>query len=284
MTFHSIDGKTRVLGLIGANIAYSLSPEIHNFSIRKLGLNQVYLPFDTGGGLFPDRNFFRVMWDIGAQGFNITVPWKEVAASAFSDHSFSSINTVYRGQSGWEVDSTDGPGFARGLLELGVRCEDFKEVIFLGNGGAALGIYDFLRRKKLEQSYIVLRRNSRRDYLWQGEGSKVCLIDFSVESLSRLLAQYRHALLIQCTNAPQNGDGLEALLPALAPFEGTFVDLLYSKTSALLTDAQKKGLPAQDGLAMLIGQALLAQDLWWGQSMEFKAVNDHLREKFPGAK
>jgi shikimate dehydrogenase len=72
---------------------------------------------------------------------------------------------------------------------------------------------------------------------------------------------------------------LDHLLPGLGSFQGTFVDLVYGKTSTLLDDLKAKGLPVQDGLPMLIGQALLGQKLWWGKSADFSDVEAMLRSR-----
>ena len=42
-----INGKTRLLGLLGDPVQHTLSPLIHNTLSDILGINEVYVPFHT---------------------------------------------------------------------------------------------------------------------------------------------------------------------------------------------------------------------------------------------
>ncbi len=276
--FHclKIQGSTRILGLLGSGISHSLSPFIHNFSAQALGMDSVYLPLDSSGKKFPERSFFQTMWDIGALGFNITVPFKEQAARMFSDSGLSSVNTLYRGESNWLATSTDAEGFVLGLQQNKLELQKFPNIILLGNGGAALALYDYFL-KKTRLPIVVLRRSPDRDSHWLKPLDRVRFDQLDAKTLAEICRLEPGSLLIQTTSAPLHGDRLESLVPALDKFEGALVDLVYGKTSALLDTTRAKGLPAQDGLPMLIGQALLGQKLWWGRSAAFKDVDDALR-------
>ncbi len=273
-----INGHTKILGLLGSGISYSLSPLIHNYSIKCLNLNQVYLPFDIQGN-FPSVDFFKTMWDIGCIGFNVTVPWKESVAQLFSVSGLSSVNTIYRGHDGWQVASTDGPGFEIGLDSLGFECRDFDQVVFLGNGGAALGIHEHLSKVAPHLDHVVLRRSTVRDDKWKKNECSTHILDFKVDCLSQVLKSRQNSLLLQCTNAPMYGENLSEFNEAIKFLKGAFVDLLYSKTSSLLDQAKAQGIPAQDGLGMLVGQALLSQDLWWGRNLGFEGVYKFLSKE-----
>src|SRR6478735_12738903 len=108
----------RCLGILGSGISHSLSPLIHNYAAALLGVDCVYLSFDSESRSFPGPDFFRAMWDFGALGFNITVPFKENAARMFPGSGLASVNTIYRGQKYWEAASTDAEGFLLGLSQL----------------------------------------------------------------------------------------------------------------------------------------------------------------------
>lgn len=266
----------RCLGILGSGISHSLSPLIHNYSAAQLGMDCVYLAFDSEAKVFPGTDFFRAMWDFGAVGFNITVPFKEDAARMFPGAGLGSVNTLYRGKEGWQAASTDAPGFLLGLAQLGKSLEDFPAIILLGNGGAARALYDHFLRVS-EKTLFILRRTAARDATWQRPEGRGEFLDLTAETLADVVQRHPGALLIQTTSAPLQGDGLDHLLPGLDDFSGTLVDLVYGKTSALLAEAKAKGLPAQDGLPMLIGQALLAQKLWWDVAAEFEDIEMMLR-------
>ncbi len=277
----AIQASTRCMGILGSGIGHSLSPLIHNYSAQKLALDCVYLAFDSSEKKFPERCFFQSMWDMGALGFNVTVPFKEQAAEMFPGSGLGSVNTLYRGTQGWQATSTDAEGFLLGLTQIQIYLDTISGIVILGNGGAALALYEyFLRVTALP--IVVLRRTIERDAAWNKPKDRVEFLDLEESALMSVLKRYPNALLIQSTSAPLQGDRLDALVPALKPFQGAFVDLVYGKTSALLDTMRIMGLPAQDGLPMLIGQALLGQKLWWGRSASFAEIEVLLREHLLG--
>lgn len=265
----AMSARTKIGGIIGRGISHSLSPLLHHAAAQELGIDAVYLPFDVSTD-FPGAGFFETMWEVGAYGFNVTVPYKEAAARFFDTQGLRSINTIFRGSKGWQVASTDGQGFLRGLDELGFELEDFESVIYLGNGGAALALAETFHGLFPPLVQCVMRRNAARDAIWKGIGlNSLEIHEFSASRLSSLLEQYPRTLLLQTTSAPLQGDRLESLAAALTPFTGVFIDLVYGQTSALLDKCRHLGVPHQDGIAMLVGQALLSEQLWWNQAVPF---------------
>jgi len=270
--------SSRCLGILGSGISHSLSPLIHNYSAAQLGIDAVYLCFDSQARQFPGPEFFQTMWDVGALGFNVTVPFKEQAARMFTGSGLASVNTLYRGNNYWEATSTDAEGFLLGLAQLNRTLDEHDAVVFLGNGGAALALYEhFLKMTQLP--LIVLRRTADRDAGWQKPAGRVEFLDLDAVTLESTCRRFPKNLLLQTTSAPLHADRLDYLLPGLGLFQGTFVDLVYGKTSALLDYLKINGLPVQDGLPMLIGQALLGQKLWWGKSADFADVEAMLRSR-----
>jgi shikimate dehydrogenase len=275
-----IQASSRCLGILGSGISHSLSPLIHNYSAARLGVDAVYLCFDSQSRQFPGLDFFKAMWDMGALGFNVTVPFKETAARMFPGSGLASVNTIYRGKAGWEATSTDAEGFLLGLAQLSRTLDDHEALVFLGNGGAALALYEHFL-KVSQRPIIVLRRTAERDAGWTKPQGRVEFLDLNARTLDAVCQRYPRHLLLQSTSAPLHGDRLEHLLPGLDSFQGSFVDLVYGKTSALLDVLRAKGLPVQDGLPMLIGQALLGQKLWWGKAANFADVEAMLRGRAP---
>jgi shikimate dehydrogenase len=273
-----IQASSRCLGILGSGISHSLSPLIHNYSAAQLGVDAVYLSFDSQSRQFPGPDFFKAMWDVNAFGFNVTVPFKEDAARMFPGSGLASVNTLYRGKNYWEATSTDAEGFLLGLAQLNRGLDDHGAVVFLGNGGAALALYEHFL-KLSQRPLIVLRRTAERDAAWQKPAGRVEFLDLDASTLDAVCRRFPNNLLLQTTSAPLHGDRLDHLLPGLGSFQGTFVDLVYGKTSTLLDDLKAKGLPVQDGLPMLIGQALLGQKLWWGKSADFSDVEAMLRSR-----
>ncbi|HEY9883502.1 MAG TPA: hypothetical protein V6C98_07815 [Thermosynechococcaceae cyanobacterium] len=94
-----ITGKTKLLGVIGAPIAHSLSPLMHNAAIAHLGLDYAYLPFLVQPG------HLKVALDgfaaIGLQGFNVTIPHKQAIVPLLTEvdpiaQAIGAVNTIWQ--------------------------------------------------------------------------------------------------------------------------------------------------------------------------------------------
>jgi shikimate dehydrogenase len=265
----AISGSTRFGGLIGKGISHSLSPLIHNSSAEILGLDAVYLTFDLLKA--PEPGFFETMLKANCYGFNVTVPYKESIANIIAVDPIKplrSVNTLIPRSDHWEGASTDAAGFVAGLLEIDRTFADFSAVILMGYGGAAKALLAKIREDNPATPVYVLKRSAAA-FAEREEWKGVSFESFDNEALESLLRTHPNSLLIQCTSAPLRGDDLNRFLPSLPQLKGAFVDLVYGSPSCLLAEAAKQKIPCQDGVPMLIHQALLSQKLWWGQSASF---------------
>ena len=267
----AIDGATKVLGLLGHHISYSLSPTIHNFSMQLMGLNQVYVPFDCAAGALP--SLVKTLWDIGSPGFNVTQPHKFALASLLGWAGNRSINTAFRGDKGFLGKSTDGAGFQAALRHLGRDLKSFKKIVLIGGGGAASGIVEHLKGVGFGGEVLQFSRKGSV----QGEiGSHMHLL-LSVQLLEEALrSEGSDCLLVQATSGPHQGDDLAAFEPALDKYSGVVVDICYGKVSRLILAARAKGLVSQDGIPMLIEQARESQMAWWKQAAPYGAIEQEL--------
>lgn len=258
-----IDGATKLLGLLGEGIAYTKSPALHNRAAKLLGMNCVYVALPMPAASV--KPFLEVAWTMDAVGFSVTTPHKGVVARLFPACGLESVNTIYRGAGGWHAASTDGEGFAKGVARLGKALADYERIVLLGSGGAAAAVRAHVERMPGARTLIELSRSSGN-------------LDLATLTAS-LAGHAEETLLVQATSAPQKGDDLSSLSPALADFTGHVSDLVYGKPSALYFAAIAKDLTAQDGEAMLIEQARLAQRLWWGKAASYDDMALALRGK-----
>ena len=158
-------------------------------------------------------------------------------------------------------------------------------MILIGNGGAALALATSLSEHLNLTDLTVLRRSNVKDANWKRLLSDRVDLHFQALDADHLKAaiervKQKNLLLVQATSAPVRGERLESLLPGMTDFNGVFVDLVYGVSSALLDWVRKRKIPSQDGLPMLVGQALRSQKLWWGQSLDLQSTVEWiLREK-----
>ena len=281
MVMGSIDGSTVLLGVLGHHISYTLSPKIHNLSAASLGKNAVYVPLCVA----PENlaGVLESFWHLGALGFNVTKPHKEKAASLVSGHKLKAVNTIYRGADGWLAASTDAKGLFSAVLRMGRAIESFDSVVILGSGGVATCLFEHISLSgKAFPEIVVLRRSGAKDALLRGllpRQQKVHFAEMTPENLQHYASKgaSENTLILQATSAPTYGKLLEDFVPSIKDFKGSFVDLCYGVTSKLLTACQKRGLPSQDGIAMLIEQARLSQQYFWGESASYELIEKTLR-------
>jgi shikimate dehydrogenase len=276
----AIDGKTTLLGLIGEHISYTQSPALHNRAAQLLARNEIYLPWSMPAADVAE--FLRLAWRWGGVGFNVTTPHKELVAGLYPSCGLKSVNTLFRGPHGWQATSTDGEGFAHGLARLGRPLAEFTRVIILGSGGVTTALLAFMAKQVgPKPDLCIVRRSASRDAaLTAAAQTTLRFVAWTCDALQQsLVASDESSLLIQASSAPQLGDDLGFLVPALAGFKGTVCDLVYRKPSALYHAAVAMGLPAQDGGPMLIEQARLSQQLWWGQAAAFDDLLAVLRAR-----
>ena len=67
----TIDGRTRLYGIIGNPVAHSLSPAMHNSAFAALGENRVYLPFQTDNL----QEAVAGLSGLGIEGVSVTIPF-----------------------------------------------------------------------------------------------------------------------------------------------------------------------------------------------------------------
>lgn len=275
-----IDGKTQLLGVLGQGIEFTLSPALNNCAARYLRLNSVYIPLQLNDPAALDATL-RFLQASNFIGLNITTPFK-VSTAQLLRSPVPSTNLLYRDKHGTLcASSTDGAGFWQALAHTGCEREAVRTVTVLGNGGVCAALLHFFAQQRLPlQRITVLRRNASRDEALARINAGHYQLRFAAFNLTQLqhaLATHdRHHLLIQATSAPLHGDDLHRFCPALENFCGTMIDLVYDRPSALYHMARTRQLKCQDGLPMLIEQARLGQQLWWGKCAPYDALASYL--------
>jgi shikimate dehydrogenase len=121
-----IGGTTRLVALLGHPVAESLSPRMQNAAFAARGLDWAYVACDVESDVFEAA--VRGLVTLGFAGANVTVPYKERAASLCDDADGDAVNTLVfaRGRiSGYNTDREIVKDLAA------------KRVCLIGAGGAA---------------------------------------------------------------------------------------------------------------------------------------------------
>ncbi|WP_309611328.1 shikimate dehydrogenase [Sphingomonas sp.] len=268
--------------VIGDPIGHSKSPLIHGFWLEKLAIEADYravrVPLDGIGDYFTARRA-----DPAWLGCNVTMPHKRAIAPfvdrvEWAAREISAINCVHRvapGHHDLAGDNFDAEGFSRALDEMGSEGGDVaplagKRAVLLGGGGAARAVRLALGDHYQALGEVVLVSRVRPDFLgpddrWYGWADRADAIDGA-------------DLLVNSTPLGMTGfDPLEVDCGRMAA--GAMVsDLVYAPVDTpLLRQARAHGLRAVDGLGMLIHQAALGFERFFGQTAPLEQHADELR-------
>lgn len=281
-----INGKTKTVALIGDPVEHSFSPFIHNYGFEDNNLNMVYINHNVKKHDL--KNAIKGIKALGYIGANITYPHKIEVMNYLDEVSkeaklIGAVNTI-KNENGKLVGyNTDGLGFIFGLAQDKVKIEN-KTICLLGAGGAARSIAIALCLKfnckviicnrnieKAEEITYIVNSNNK-DFL----GKSIQVIspnDLDLENVD---------ILVNCT--PVGMGDLEDSIPfedKLRLNKNIIVcDLIYNPyETELLKKAKNEGCIIYNGLNMLVGQAILAFEIWTGKIMGFEEIKRSLRKE-----
>lgn len=254
---------TRLIALLGNPVAHSLSPRFQNAAFRAAGVDAVYLALRCGAEEVP--GLIRGIALAGGGG-NVTVPHKEVAARAVERTTEAVARTgacnTYWSEAGVVCgDNTDVAGVAEAVRALLGAPPTGARVLLLGAGGAARAALVALLDARADQVVVLNRTVDRARALQQAVagGGGVSLATSAAE-----LVRERFDLVINSTSL-----GLHAEDPLPLPLDGgpaisAGLDLVYARGStAWVRELRARGVPAADGMEMLLHQGAAAFQRWW---------------------
>lgn len=139
----------KLYGVIGNPIYHSMSPDIHNASLKDFGLDGHYHAFKVEENDLEDA--VKGIRALGVQGINVTVPHK-VSIMDYLDHIDESakvlgaVNTVRREGDKLVGYNTDGEGFVKSLMKVLDKPISELSFLMIGAGGAARAIFTTIVR------------------------------------------------------------------------------------------------------------------------------------------
>ncbi len=282
-----ITGHTRLLCLFGDPVSHSISPAMHNLSFETLGLDYVYLAFQTNIEQFD--NTVATLKQIGARGFNCTMPCKRIAYERCDVLSpaakfMQSVNTVVIEDGKLFGHNTDGVGYMRSCLDAGHDIIG-KQMTLLGSGGASSAILTQAALDGVTNINIFARKGNS----WKVIEKQVDQINAETSctvTLNELLDETTlrqsiadSAILVNGSSvgmAP-NIDG--CLIPDTSYFHPELIvsDVIYNpRQTKLLALAESAGLATFNGMYMLLYQGAEAFKIWTGYEMPVELVKQEL--------
>ena len=255
--------RTQLVGLLGSPVSHSRSPAIHSAAIEALGLDARYLAFEVSPAALGDA--LAGLRALGALGANVTLPHKS-AVMAHLDRvepaarAIGAVNTIRREGALLVGSNTDAAGLVRSLAEAGVDVAG-RRALVLGAGGAARAAVVGLERAGASVSV-----SARREAAARALGAATVV--WSERALREAFESCE--LLVQATSATLGGAEAAQAFAAQLPIDAlpercAVIDLVYApRETAVLRRANERGLHTVDGLGMLVWQAALAFEQWFG--------------------
>jgi len=251
-------------------VAHSKSPWIHAQFARATQQDIEYGLIEAPlGGFARAADEFRAA---GGKGLNVTLPFKEDAFRYCRSVTLRAtvacaVNTV---KFGAEVsgDNTDGIGLVRDLAgNLGIDLRGSR-ILLMGAGGAAQGVLGAL----LEAGVAGLTIANRNE-----DKARELAARFSGVAASGYAAlEGRFDIVINATSAGLSGE-TPALSSAVLARARLAYDMVYGRETPFLAAAHAAGVPACDGLGMLVEQAAESFLFWRGVRPDTAGVLRELR-------
>ncbi|MBC9034591.1 shikimate dehydrogenase [Sphingomonas sp. JC676] len=250
--------------VIGDPIGHTKSPAIHGFWLDALDIDGEYRATHVmPDGLAAYFNARRA--DPAWRGCNITIPHKQTALDHVEDRggvrmTIGAINTVIRAEDGALIGTnTDAGGFYSPIAGLDLEgCH----AVVIGAGGGARAILFALSKVGIGRVTLFNRNVLKAAGLLASFGLKGDALPLTAPLTAPLPAA---ALVVNAS--PLGMTGQPALDIDLSPLpeDAVVYDIVYAPLETpLLAQARARELDTVDGLDMLIGQAALAFELFFG--------------------
>ena len=260
--------STALYGVAGAPLAHSASPAMHNAAFAALGMDAVYVTFETADA----QELLEVGEAFGLRGASVTAPLKTGVFALVPQHDelasqIGALNTLRQGPSGWEGRNYDVAGFLSPLVRRDEVLRD-RHCVVVGAGGAA------------------------RTALWalRSHAARVEVAARSVERARALAAEFDAGVaswppapgwdLLVNTTPVGTWPDIDAIPIDAAVVRGRMVyDLIYNpEETRLLQVARTNGAETIGGLEMLVGQACHQFEWWTGRTAPRDVMADAARK------
>jgi len=259
--------------VIGHPIAHSLSPAIHGFIYRRLAILARYEAVE----LPPEKlaDFIRKARSSRRPGFNVTIPHKESIIPLLDEiepaaSRVGAVNTVSNRNGVLAGTNTDVHGCRTALQKSGFLFRG--KAVILGAGGAARAAIEAIGTGGMEEVFLADILPERAERIRSHFESRFTMriitgMPDSADLQSRLPGI---SLLINASPVgmwPQT-DASPLLFPELFPRGATVLDMVYHPMrTRLLRDLEQRGAVCVPGLAMLVSQALAADEIFLDRKM-----------------
>lgn len=245
-------------GLLGKHLEHSISPEIHTFLYEKLSLSSEYKTIEI-----PEcdlSEFILGLKDNIFSGLNVTIPYKEAVLPHIDRldplaECIQSVNTIKIIDNNIYGYNTDYHGIEETFKSFPPVSE--REFTILGTGGASKPVIKFLVQNNAKKINIISRDPKK---FMELHINNTCINYYDYEELSSLSGNG----IVNATPVGMypNIDTTLINENIISKYDFAF-DFVYNPYETLfLKIAKKSGLKTQNGLKMLVFQAIKSFEIW----------------------
>jgi shikimate dehydrogenase len=255
-----------LVGIVGWPVAHSRSPVIHKFWLDAHRIPGTYVPLAVTPERLPAA--LRGLVALGFRGCNVTQPHK-LDVMAHLDRvnetarRIGAVNTIVVEEDGTLSGfNNDGNGFVQSLRDARPDWRgDTGPALILGAGGAARAVLVALLENGVPEVLIANRTQEKAQAMAKEFGPAVKAIDWA----RRNDAMADLALLVNATDRGMTGKSALDVAMDRLPAAALVGDLIYTPPETpFLLQARERGNLTVNGLGLLLNQARLGFQAWFG--------------------
>jgi shikimate dehydrogenase len=262
-------------GLIGEKLGHSISPQIHSLIFKNFNIDGCYHLFEVKKEEL--ESVVTGLKTLKAKGVNVTIPYKTYIMQYIDEISeeaqrIGAINTIHFSNGKTIGYNTDYYGFGIMLQTSGIKVLN-SNVVVLGTGGSSKAVLRYLIDNGAKDIKVVTRNKNSEKYDKR-------INEWEVIEYVDLKNLKERDIVINCTPCGMypdiNNSPIDRL--ELKNFK-VAIDLIYNpKQTLFLKYAEELGLKWVNGLSMLVGQAIVSQEIWNGIKIDRSYIY-HICEK-----
>ena len=260
----------KLFSIFGNPVSHSRSPLMHNSVFKNLNYHACYTRTHLINGAQLKETFFQ----LGLSGANVTVPHKEDAFKACDEvrgfaKTVGVVNTLINENGKLIGYNTDADGFMYAISEF----KEIKNILVIGAGGTAKALCARFKQDDLQET--VLNRS-------QGRLAYFDLLGCSTYTWESFELN-RYDLVVNTTSAGLKDEEFPCpfhLLEKILDNSNYAADAIYGKVTPFLKLAKKKSITYKDGADMLLGQGILANELFVDSTLDKKDIKEYMKKSF----
>ncbi len=260
----------KLFAIFGDPVAHSRSPLMHNSVFKDLNYKACYTRVHLKDG----SKLKEVFFDLKLSGANVTVPHKEDAYNACDEvRGFAKkvgvVNTLINENGRLIGYNTDADGFMFAINEF----KNIQHILILGAGGTAKALSARFLQDNIKVT--VLNRSKKRLSYFQELGCR-CFSweDFQLD---------RYDLVVNTTSAGLKDEELPApkeMIESILENSSYVADAIYGKLTPFLQLSKDKNITFKDGADMLLGQGVLANELFCEHQLKADEIKTSMQKSF----